>query len=110
MDIQALIIMIVVGLVAGWLAGQIVKGRGLGLIGDIVVGILGSFIAAWLLPRLGVALPLIGSAIANNNYYRRSYGNNHVDWCLNRYRSYSVRTDTFQPYNGPRRRCNSPYD
>lgn len=69
MDIQALIIMIVVGLVAGWLAGQIVKGRGLGLVGDIVVGILGSFIAAWLLPRLGVALPLIGSALISQILY-----------------------------------------
>jgi uncharacterized membrane protein YeaQ/YmgE (transglycosylase-associated protein family) len=61
MDIQSLLIMIVVGLVAGWLAGQVVKGRGLGLVGDIVVGILGSFVAAWLLPKLGVTLPPIGS-------------------------------------------------
>jgi uncharacterized membrane protein YeaQ/YmgE (transglycosylase-associated protein family) len=61
MEMESLLIMIVVGLVAGWLAGQVVKGRGLGLVGDIVVGILGSFIAAWLLPKLGVALPPIGS-------------------------------------------------
>nr|WP_246727764.1 BA14K family protein [Chelativorans sp. Marseille-P2723] len=33
----------------------------------------------------------------------------HVQWCLSRYRSYDVRTDTFQPYNGPRRYCISPY-
>lgn len=33
----------------------------------------------------------------------------HVNWCINRYRSYDVYTDTFQPYHGPRRRCNSPY-
>ncbi|WP_274424401.1 BA14K family protein [Chelativorans sp. YIM 93263] len=33
----------------------------------------------------------------------------HVQWCMQRYRSYDVRTDTFQPYNGPRRYCNSPY-
>ena len=69
MDIQALLIMIVVGLVAGWLAGQVVKGRGLGPVGDIVVGILGAFIAAWLLPRLGVAMPLIGSAIISQILY-----------------------------------------
>ena len=62
MDVQGLIIMIVVGAVAGWLAGQVVKGRGLGLVGDVVVGILGSFVAAWLLPRLGVAMPAIGNA------------------------------------------------
>ena len=65
MDMQSLLIMIVVGLVAGWLAGQVVKGRGLGLVGDIVVGILGSFVAAWLLPKLGVALPLIGSPMVS---------------------------------------------
>lgn len=36
-------------------------------------------------------------------------GDPHVQWCSQRYRSYDVRTDTFQPYNGPRRYCNSPY-
>ncbi len=41
-------------------------------------------------------------------YYRYS-GDAHVDWCLRRYRSYDIRTDTFQPYHGPRRYCNSPY-
>lgn len=40
---------------------------------------------------------------------RRAY-QAHVNWCLNRYRSYDPRSDTFQPYRGPRRRCNSPYD
>lgn len=34
----------------------------------------------------------------------------HYRWCDNRYRSYDYETNTFQPYNGPRRRCNSPYD
>jgi hypothetical protein len=51
---------------------------------------------------------LVGSALANNNY-RGVYGNSHVQWCANRYRSYSPRSDTYQPYNGPRRRCISPY-
>ncbi len=51
---ETLLIWLVVGAVAGWLAGVIVKGGGLGLIGDIVVGILGAFIGGWLLPRLGV--------------------------------------------------------
>jgi len=69
MDIQAIIIMIVVGLIAGWLAGQVVKGRGLGPVGDIIVGILGAFVAAWLLPRLGVAMPPIGSAIVTQIIY-----------------------------------------
>ena len=34
----------------------------------------------------------------------------HYRWCDDRYRSYDYETNTFQPYNGPRRRCNSPYD
>ena len=38
MDVQALIIWLVVGAIAGWLAGMLVKGSGYGLIGDIVVG------------------------------------------------------------------------
>jgi uncharacterized membrane protein YeaQ/YmgE (transglycosylase-associated protein family) len=45
-----------VGLVAGWLAGQFVKGGGFGLIGDIIVGIVGALIAGWLFPRLGISL------------------------------------------------------
>ena len=56
MDIQALIIWLVVGAVAGWLAGQVVKGSGFGLVGDIVVGIIGAVIAGWLLPRLGIVI------------------------------------------------------
>jgi hypothetical protein len=45
MDAQALIIWLIVGTVAGWLAGMVVKGGGYGLIGDIIVGIVGAFIA-----------------------------------------------------------------
>ena len=52
-----LIIFLLIGAVAGWLAGQIVRGYGFGLIGNIVVGIVGAFIAGWLFPRLGVGLP-----------------------------------------------------
>jgi uncharacterized membrane protein YeaQ/YmgE (transglycosylase-associated protein family) len=54
MDIQALVIFLIIGAIAGWIAGVLVKGFGLGLIGNIVVGIVGSFIAGWLLPRIGV--------------------------------------------------------
>ena len=58
---QHWIIMIVVGLVAGWLAGQILKGRGLGLVGDIVVGVLGAILMGYLLPvTFHVGLPVIG--------------------------------------------------
>ena len=65
MTVEALLIWIVVGAVAGWLAGVLVKGGGFGLLGDIVVGIIGAFIAGWLLPRLGVFLGagIIGAII-----------------------------------------------
>lgn len=66
MGIEALVIILLIGAVAGWLAGQIVKGSGFGLIGDIVVGIVGAFIANLLLPRLGLSLGggIVGSVIA----------------------------------------------
>ena len=56
MQAQGLLITLFIGLVAGWLAGKIVRGTGFGLIGDIIVGILGAFIAGWLFPRLGFHL------------------------------------------------------
>jgi uncharacterized membrane protein YeaQ/YmgE (transglycosylase-associated protein family) len=63
-DLTALIVWLIVGAVAGWLAGQIVKGHGFGLVGNIVVGIVGAFIAGWLFPMLGLGLTgLAGSVI-----------------------------------------------
>jgi uncharacterized membrane protein YeaQ/YmgE (transglycosylase-associated protein family) len=56
MTLEALIIWLVIGAVAGWLAGQIVKGYGFGLVGNIVVGIIGALIAGWLLPLIGFAV------------------------------------------------------
>ena len=56
MTLEALIIWLVVGALAGWIAGLIVKGYGFGLIGNIVVGIIGAVIAGWLLPRLGIVI------------------------------------------------------
>ena len=47
---------ILIGLVAGWLAGQLMKGGGYGMLGDIVVGILGAFIGGYLFRVLGVSL------------------------------------------------------
>jgi uncharacterized membrane protein YeaQ/YmgE (transglycosylase-associated protein family) len=66
MNATAIIIWLVVGAVAGWGAGQIVKGSGFGLIGDIVVGIIGAIIAGWLFPYLGISLGggIIGAIIA----------------------------------------------
>jgi uncharacterized membrane protein YeaQ/YmgE (transglycosylase-associated protein family) len=60
MDITSLIIFLVVGLIAGWLAGQLVKGGSFGLIGDIIVGVIGALIGGFLLPKVGV-----GSLVAN---------------------------------------------
>jgi uncharacterized membrane protein YeaQ/YmgE (transglycosylase-associated protein family) len=51
---ESILIILVVGAIAGWLAGLIVRGAGFGLIGDIIIGIVGAFIAGWLLPRLGI--------------------------------------------------------
>jgi len=56
MALEAIIIILIVGAVAGWLAGQIVRGMGFGPIGNIVVGIVGAFIAGWLLPRIGIVI------------------------------------------------------
>jgi len=53
--LTALIVAIVVGAIAGWLAGLLVQGTGFGLVGDIVIGILGALIASVLFPRLGIA-------------------------------------------------------
>jgi uncharacterized membrane protein YeaQ/YmgE (transglycosylase-associated protein family) len=65
-DLQSLIVWLLIGAIAGWLAGQIMKGGGFGLVGDIIVGIVGAFIAGILFPRLGFAFgnPLVGSIIA----------------------------------------------
>ena len=54
MQIESLLILLLIGAVAGYLAGLIVKGYGFGLIGNIVVGIVGALVAGWLLPRLGL--------------------------------------------------------
>lgn len=56
MGIEAIIILLVIGAVAGWLAGVIVSGHGFGLIGNIVVGIIGAFIGTWVLNAIGVNL------------------------------------------------------
>ncbi len=66
-DAQALIVFLIIGAVAGWLAGQIMTGGGFGLIGNIVVGIIGAFVAGWLLPGFfpigGIAGSIVHAAI-----------------------------------------------
>ena len=51
-----LIIFLVIGALAGWLAGVIMKGGGFSVIGNIVVGVVGSFLGGWLLPKLGLSI------------------------------------------------------
>ena len=56
MGIESLLIFLLVGAVAGWLAGQIVSGFGYGLLGNVVIGIVGAFIAGLVFPRMGFAM------------------------------------------------------
>ena len=53
---ESILVILFVGLVAGWLAGKIVQGTGFGIIGDILVGIVGALIASYLFPKLGIRL------------------------------------------------------
>jgi uncharacterized membrane protein YeaQ/YmgE (transglycosylase-associated protein family) len=53
---ESLLVIIIVGIVAGWLAGRVMEGGGFGLIGDLLVGLIGAFIGDWLMPRLGIHL------------------------------------------------------
>ena len=63
---ESLLVILLVGLAAGWLAGQIVQGTGFGIIGDLVIGIVGAFIGDWLMPQLGLHLGVgIVGAIIN---------------------------------------------
>ena len=63
MSTHGLIAWIVIGVVAGWLAGMLVKGGGFGLIGDIVVGVIGAFVGGWL---AGVLHIHIGSGMISS--------------------------------------------
>lgn len=66
MSTEGLLVILAVGLVAGWLAGQIAYGTGFGLVGDIVIGVVGALIGSWLLPQLGIRLGTgLVAAIAN---------------------------------------------
>ncbi len=56
MSTQNLVLFLVVGVVAGFLAGKIMKGSGFGLVGDLVVGVLGAFIGAWVFGLLGLSV------------------------------------------------------
>ena len=63
---ESIIVIVFVGLMAGWLAGKIVRGTGFGVIGDILVGIAGALISSLLFPRLGIHL---GTGIVSEIIY-----------------------------------------
>ena len=63
MDIVGIVIALIIGAIAGWLAGIVVEGGGFGLLGNILVGIAGAFMAALLFPRLGLGLTLGGGIV-----------------------------------------------
>lgn len=56
MSAESILVILVVGIIAGWLAGKVVRGTGFGLIGDLLVGIAGALVASLLFPRLGITL------------------------------------------------------
>jgi uncharacterized membrane protein YeaQ/YmgE (transglycosylase-associated protein family) len=66
MTLETILIVLIIGAVAGWLAGVVMKGGGFGLVGDIVVGIIGALVASWLFPTLGLSLGggLLGAIIS----------------------------------------------
>lgn len=63
---ESILVILFVGLVAGWLAGQLVRGTGFGIIGDILVGIAGALLASLLFPKLGLH---IGTGIVSEIIY-----------------------------------------
>ena len=67
MDLNSLLIMLAVGAVAGWLAGQIMKGGGFGLLWNIIIGIVGGVVGGWLFNVLDISLAsgILGSLITS---------------------------------------------
>lgn len=64
MALETILVWLLIGAVAGWLAGVVVKGYGFGLVGNIVVGILGAAIGGWLLGMMGIAATgIVGAMI-----------------------------------------------
>lgn len=63
----------------------------------------------WFPPAAFIAGAIIGGAMTQPPVEYRPRGQPHIDWCYARYRSYRASDNTFQPYNGPRRPCVSPY-
>jgi uncharacterized membrane protein YeaQ/YmgE (transglycosylase-associated protein family) len=68
MSTENLIVWLVVGIVAGFLAGVVVKGYGFGLIGNLVVGVVGAFLAGFLLPAAGVSFSVVNPLVTSIVY------------------------------------------
>jgi uncharacterized membrane protein YeaQ/YmgE (transglycosylase-associated protein family) len=68
MTLEGIISAVVIGAIAGWLAGLIVKGAGFGLVGNIIIGIVGAFVAAWLLPMIGAGFSVGGPIVTSILY------------------------------------------
>ena len=54
MNIVSVILFLLLGAVAGWLAGKLMKGGGFGLIGNIIIGVIGGFLGGWLMSLVGI--------------------------------------------------------
>ena len=67
----------------------------------------------WTYPAVGIGIGLGAGAYYYDDYYvpppRRAYGSRHVRWCMDRYRSYNARTNTWVAYSGRVNQCISPY-
>ena len=55
MDLTALVLFLLIGIAAGWLASTLMKGRGLGLVGNLVVGVIGAFLGGFLFKIVGIS-------------------------------------------------------
>ena len=64
MSLEGFLIWLLIGAIAGWLAGQIVKGYGFGLFGNIAVGIVGAIIGGWLFGAILIGAPLVGTVLS----------------------------------------------
>ena len=78
--------------------------------GRVAAGIVGGLIVGGLIANAARRGPVYAAPAPVYRAPRYSYGPRHHDWCYARYRSYRASDGTYQPYHGPRRRCNSPYD
>src|SRR5437016_792642 len=62
-NLESLLVFLVIGLIAGWLAGVLFKGSGFGILGEIIVGMVGAEIGGWVFYRLGLSAYGFGGAI-----------------------------------------------